>query len=231
MLHNWVGGMLGQGCFVPYSFADRGNVWSEHEAAHRVPTQSWHETGALAEGLIAGTLVATELGWQPVEDLQVGDRVVTFDNGMRPLQSVRVSTLWTAAAAAPTGLWPLHLPAGALGNRTAMLLLADQPVLIESDAGEDLFGDAFTLVPAGALEGYKGVTRTAPAREVTIVTLEFADDEVVYANGTLLVQCRNGHRPTASTPNATLTLGDSSPYRCLTETQGRCLVAAMHTTG
>ena len=227
MLHNWVGGMLGRGSFAPYSFADRSDLWAEQHLAASVPAQGWHETGALAEGLIAGTLVATEMGWQPVQDLQIGDRVVTFDSGMRPLKAMRVSTLWTAAAEAPVGLWPLHLPAGALGNRTDMLLLPDQPLLIESDAGEDLFGDAFTLVPAGALDGYNGITRTAPAREVTVVTLEFADDEVVYANGTLLAQCRSGR----TSADATVTLGDSSPYQCLTETQGRRLVAAMHANG
>ena len=67
--------------------------------------QSW-----AAGGRGSGSLVATDLGWLPVEDLRPGDRVVTFDHGMQLLKSVSVSVVPLPAAA------PFFIAgAGALG--------------------------------------------------------------------------------------------------------------------
>jgi hypothetical protein len=229
MLHSLVGGSIGAGKYVPFSFADRSNLWPVEVAEAPDMTLARHDSASIAQGLIAGTLVATEQGWQSVEDLQSGDRVITFDHGMRPVRAVRVSTLYTAADAAPRSLWPVSVPAGALGNRTEMQLLPGQPVLIESDAAEALYGDAFLMVPAGVLDGYNAITRAAPEREVTVVTLEFDDDEVIYTNGTLLVQCPAAEgsyfRGQVDRLN---TVANASPYQRLTEQQGRRLVEAMH---
>ncbi|MFN4100761.1 MAG: Hint domain-containing protein [Pararhodobacter sp.] len=225
MLNTFPAGMMGRTPRVLFSFSDRSNTWPDL-AEVVAPSFTRHDHSGLAEGLIAGTLVATDLGWQPVEDLQPGDRIVTFDNGLRPLKAVRVSTLYTAATRAPQGLWPLEVPTGALGNRSAVQLLPGQPVLIESDAAETLYGDPFLMVSAGSLDGYKGIARTAPAAELRIVTLEFADDEVVYANGTLLVHCpaQQGDTVAEAQPG-------HAPYQHLTDQQARVLVEAMHQHG
>ena len=222
MLGDLNGSFAGKGRRIAHSFADRGDSWPAAFAA--AATNSGHLPGqTIGEGLIAGTLVATELGWQPVEDLQPGDRVVTFDSGMRPLKAVNKSVLHSAAEAAPRQVWPMQVPAGALGNRTAMALLPGQPVLIESDAAEALYGDAFPMVPAGVLEGHNGITRTPPAKECVIVALEFDEDEVVYANGMLLVHC--GANRSASTLEARF---GQTPHQRLTDQQARSLMKAMH---
>ncbi len=231
MLMNWVGGISGRRQILPFSFADRGNLWPDEMIEASVTTMGRHEQGGIAQGLIGGTLVATELGWQPVEDLQVGDRVVTFDNGMRPLTAVRVSTLWTAASETPRSLWPLEIPAQALGNRSALRLLPEQPVLIESDAAEALYGDPFLMVAAQVLDGYHGIARVPPMREVTVVTLEFEGDEVVYANGTLLVHCPADRVELVHSAEELMNHGAHGHYQRLTEAQGRRLVEAMHAQG
>ncbi|MCB1388468.1 MAG: Hint domain-containing protein [Rhodobacteraceae bacterium] len=219
------------GRFVPFSFADRSDLWPADLVDATDAGLQCPDVASLAQGLIAGTLVATDLGWQPVEDLQAGDRIVTFDHGMRPLKAVRISTLHTAAGSAPSGVWPLSIPAGVLGNRTAMRVLPGQPLLIESDAAEVLYGDAFLMVPAGVLDGYKGIQRVAPEREVTVVTLEFEGDEVVYTNGTLLVQCAAAE--SRAYPERVEHARCLTPvvYQRLTEQQGRRLVAAMTLNG
>ncbi|WP_168192270.1 Hint domain-containing protein [Pararhodobacter marinus] len=168
---------------------------------------------ALAGGLIAGTRVATDMGWLPVEELRAGDRVATFDNGMRPLRAVHVSSLHTDIAGAPRSVWPLSLPAGALGNRSALRVLPGQAVLIESDAAEALFGDAFTLVPAAVLDGHNGIAPVEPDHEISIVTLVFDGAEVIYVDGTLLAQCGGE--------------GAAAGYPRLSEAQGRQLIVAM----
>lgn len=57
---------------------------------------------------------------------------------------------------------PVHIPAGALGNCVEMTVLADQGLMIESDAALDQHGDPYAIVPALSLVGVRGITRQAP---------------------------------------------------------------------
>ncbi|WP_461472156.1 Hint domain-containing protein [Pararhodobacter sp.] len=183
--------------------------------------------GVIAEGLLAGTTVATDQGWLPVETLRAGDRVVTFDHGMRPVKAVRISKLWTAAQGAPRAVWPLLIPARVLGNRSETRLLPEQSVLIESDAAEEMYGDPFTMVAAGTLEGYMGITRVPPTRELTVVSLKFEGDEVVYTNGTMLVHCPNPRPAMVATADELMSAEMTALYQKLTDQQARSLVEAM----
>lgn len=228
MLHGLMGGVGNRGQYLPFSFSDRSNLFAGERVDATTSALGQHDFGQVAGGLVAGTLVATDLGWQPVEDLRTGDRVVTFDSGMRPLRAVRISTLWTAEADAPRAVWPLQVPVRALGNRTTMTLMPEQAVLIESDEAESMYGDPFMLVSAGVLDGHKGITRVPPQREVTVVTLEFESDEVVYANGTLLVHCPADRVDTVRGVEELMSTGSHGCYQRLTDMQGRKLVAAMH---
>lgn len=226
MLHSWVGNADNRKPFASFSMSDRSDVWpNDLSTTPTVP--GMNDFDAIAEGIIAGTLVATDMGWQPVEDLQSGDRVVTFDNGMRPLKSVGISTLWTAANQAPRAVWPVLVPERALGNRTALTLLPQQAVLLESDEAEAMFGDPFTLVNASSLDGYKGVTRVPPNREMKIVTLQFAEDEVIYANGTTLIHCPNPHAGKVTSADEMMNYGEKSLYFRLPRAQSEMLMMAL----
>lgn len=227
MLHGLTGGFGNRGMYLPFSFADRSNLFAGEMIEAGTSPLGQNDFGTLAGGLIAGTLVATDLGWQPVEDLRTGDRVVTFDNGMRPLRGVQVSTLYTAEHDAPRSVWPLLVPARALGNRTAMTLMPEQAVLIESDQAEAVYGDPFMLVSAGVLDGHKGIARVAPQRQITVVMLEFESDEVVYANGTLLVHCPADRVETVRGIEEMMNTGAHGCYQRLTDVQGRRLMAMM----
>ncbi len=228
MLHSWVGMTNNRKANLPFSFSDRGDLWAAGSTATPAAMTEPHHGGGIAQGLIAGTLVATEMGWQPVEDLRNGDRVVTFDNGMCPVKAVRISTLWSAEVNAPRSVWPLLVPKKALGNRTEMRLLPEQSVLIESDEAEALHGDPFLLVSASVLDGYKEITRVPPQREMIVVALEFDRDEVVYANGTTLVHCPKAQQAMVSTAEDLMNSGHSALYQRLTDVQGRHLVETMH---
>lgn len=228
MLQSWIGSTINQRQGLMHSFSGRGDPWPAFKTGSTDNGMGSNEFGSIAEGLLAGTMVATEFGWQPVEDLQTGDRVVTFDNGMQRLKAVQIAKLWTAEGQAPRGVWPLEIPQRALGNRTAMRLLPEQTVLIESDEAEQLFGDAFSMVAAGTLDGYKGITRVPPQREMTVVTLVFDSEEVVYVNGTLLAHCPAPGANLLDTLDSAVTIGDSTPYPRLTTMQARTLVDALH---
>ncbi|MEG3661588.1 Hint domain-containing protein [Celeribacter halophilus] len=177
----------------------------------------------LTSGLIAGTKVATEIGWRDVEALQAGDKVLTFDDG---LQTVRkVSRRWTYQEPhlTPEEFWPLDVPEGALGNRTGLILLPDQPVMMESDSSEATFGDPFTLIPARALEGYKGIDRLCADIPVEVVALHFDTEQVVFGNIGALFYCpaKGGASDACAAPR----------YEALPLTLSRMFVAALAQQG
>ncbi len=138
-------------------------------------------------GVESGTLVATSMGWRPVEAITAGDMVLTFDAGMQMVTNVTRERLWTKDEPCPKAFWPLEIPAGALGNREALRLLANQSIMVESDAAEDMFGDPFSLLPANAFEGICGIERVPPQSDFEVVVLQFASEQIVFAkDGTLL---------------------------------------------
>ncbi len=143
----------------------------------------------LAAGLVEGTYVATAMGWRPVEAITKGDLVLTFDRGMQPVHAISRGALWDADNPCPRSLWPLSVPAGALGNQDAMVLLPEQCAMVESDAADMLFGDPFALVHGRDLEGFRGIERVEPTGQPAVIQLHFEDGEVVFASSGALVLC------------------------------------------
>lgn len=140
-------------------------------------------------GLLAGTKVATAMGWRGVEALAPGDQVLTFDRGLQPLVEVTRQTFWVADMMAPAAYASVHVPAGALSNSVDLELLPDQGVLVETDAACDAYGDPFAVIAASALVGYRGISRVPPRTQIEVITLIFARAEVVYAAGGALAHC------------------------------------------
>ena len=140
-------------------------------------------------GLLHGTRVATSIGWRSVEALQAGDEVLTFDHGLRPLTAVRRYRVATGGPCAPVGTWPLTVAPGVLGNLADLVLLPGQCVVIESDAAESASGDPFVAIPATILMGRVGVTASPPPATIDMVTLHFAQDQIVFGAGGALFLC------------------------------------------
>ena len=160
--------------------------------AHRSVEMSGAYDGGLAvqtHGLMAGTRVASNLGWRCIEALTVGDSVLTFDHGMQEITEIRRMTFWTDAPDTKPALWPVIVPIGALGNREEMTLLADQGVLVESEAAADIYGDPFAVIPAHALDGLRGIYRVAPAEQIELIAVYFETEQVIYAEGGALIHC------------------------------------------
>ena len=141
-------------------------------------------------GITSGTRIATAKGWRKVEHVAVGDQVLTFDNGPQEVIAITRATQFVQPGAAPEFAHPIDVPAGVLGNAEPMVLLPEQNVMIESDEAEALCGDPFALIPAKALVGYRGVERFRALRPFEVVTLHFANDEVIYAEGGALMLAR-----------------------------------------
>lgn len=135
-----------------------------------------------APAMAAGTLVETQSGWMPVERLSLGDQVYTFDGGLAPIADLKQTRL-----PAGTQLW--HVPGGALNNCSDLYLTQDQHVMIYDNNAEDLYDTPYVLVPATALQGFRGTRQMDAVAGSVAVEMTFDAEEVVFANTGALIHC------------------------------------------
>jgi hypothetical protein len=171
------------------------------------------------DGFIDGTHLVSNLGWRRVEDLRVGDKILTFDNGMSRIVEIQREILNAGDTVIPESRWPLLVPEGALLNRRSMKVLPDQGIFVESDLVCDRMGEPFAVIPAAALIGFRGIAPVRPDATLAINTLTFVRDEVVYAEGGMLAHCPSA-RSLMAQPEEPL-------YRLLNPEEARALVAEM----
>jgi Hint domain len=140
------------------------------------------EAAPLASGLIAGTMVETQRGWQPVESLRLGDRVHTFDGGACPV--LALDRNWTTQET-PV----IRVPGGVLDTCTDLTLLPGQHILIDT-FGDALIPDAaLVLIPATALTGWRGTQRVQLTKSIEVITPFFAAEEAIFANTGAMIRC------------------------------------------
>lgn len=161
----------------------------DFEADYSAATPIIGDLGHASGGMLAGTKVATSLGWRPVQAVAAGDLVLTFDNGMQRVSHVQTHILDLPQHTFDAEDCPLYVPAGALGNLADLIVMPGQSVLVESDLAEDMLGDAFVAVSASALVGIDGIRPVLPADRFTVVTLHFARDEAIFGAGGVLFVC------------------------------------------
>lgn len=125
----------------------------------------------------AGTLIETERGMTPVEQIEVGDLVRTLDNG---LQSVR----WRGARGVPAldKRAPVRFAPGAIGNARELLVSPQHKVLVSGWRAELFFGEDEVLVAATHMINNDTIHR-APRRHVTYHHLMFDRHEILLAEG------------------------------------------------
>lgn len=175
-------------------------------------------------GLIAGTCVGTPMGWRPVQSIQAGDLVLTFDNGMQPVKQVSSGQLWTSADHGSKKFWPLHIPAGALDNVSPLTVLSSANIMLETDLTEALYDDPFALVPAHALDGTRGIEAKAPGAPLDIVSLHFENDQVVFANGSTLIFCPSADGAQPVSIEELIFGGAEGAYGTLPETELQAVI-------
>lgn len=139
-----------------------------------------------AAGVAAATLVDTETGWRPAGSLRRGDRVETWDGGLRRLTFVE--RVWLHPALCPQARL-VRIPGGVLDLCDDLLLPPQQHLLLTDDIAEAVLGDPRALVPAAALVGHFGAAWVACERPVEIVRLGFAEEEVIFANTGAMIHC------------------------------------------
>ena len=177
-------------------------------------------------GFTAGTRIATAQGWRTVEAITVGDELLTFDNGAQKVVAVTRGAHFACSDTLPAFATPIDVPRGTIGNDDPMVLLPEQPVLVESDAAEAMTGDPFALVPAKALVGFRGIERFRSLRPVKVITLHLENDELVFVDGGGLLLVPSAI-PGTSALDFIEAAGRPAPYKVARGTLAEALVAAM----
>lgn len=147
------------------------------------------DLGPSTAGLLTETRIATRQGWSRAVSLVPGDLVLTFDHGLQPIVATCYHLIEPGARPPAEDGWPLLVAKGALGNAAPLTLLPGQPILVESDLAEDIFGDPFIAIEARHLAGQEGVSRLRPRDRFAAVTLHFDSDQAVFGAGGVMIVC------------------------------------------
>ncbi len=127
----------------------------------------------------AGTLIATPSVQVKIEDINIGDLVLTRDHGPQPVRLRLMRDLDFAFA--PQRLRPIAFEAGSLGRGRPSARLCVSPqhrILVTPPLGQPV------LVPARALIGHRGVRIMQGLRRVRYFHVVFSQHELIFANDT-----------------------------------------------
>ena len=134
-----------------------------------------------------GTRILTPNGQVAIEDLDVGDRVITRDHGVQTIRWIGATKLSAGYVAAMPSLRPILIRKGALGENQPeqdMRLSRQHRVLVRDWRAEVMFGvEGGVLVPAFSLCNDKTVIEEKPTKDVVYIHMAFDDHEVIYADG------------------------------------------------
>ena len=132
-----------------------------------------------------GTMIATPRGAVPVETLEVGDRVVTRDNGFQTIEWVGKKRLDHLLLKTLKALRPIRITAGALAENVPdrdMQVSPAHRMLIVSNVAQLYFGQSEVLVAAKDMCDIPGVD-VAETPYVTYVHFLCENHELVLADG------------------------------------------------
>lgn len=132
-----------------------------------------------------GTTIATPKGERRVEDLRVGDKVITRDNGIQEIRWLGAKQLNWQQLNASSHLKPIMIKAGALGNglpERDMLVSPNHRVLVANDKTAIYFEEREVLAAAKHLVGTEGI-QNVDTLGTTYIHFMFDHHEVVLSNG------------------------------------------------
>ncbi|MDG1290399.1 MAG: Ig-like domain-containing protein [Lentibacter sp.] len=172
---------------VTYTSADREDGFVEFRDAdgNITSTMVFEEIENVVPCFTPGTAIATPRGERLVEDLQVGDKIITRDNGIQEIRWMGQNTLSGHELARSPNLRPILIQKGALGNNLPeydILVSPQHRILINNERTSLYFEETEVLAAAKHLTELKGVDEVGTLG-VTYVHFMFDNHEVVLSNG------------------------------------------------
>ncbi len=151
-----------------------------------------------------GTKIATPKGERLVETLQVGDRVITRDNGIQEIRWVGARDMSGAELEKAAHLKPVLIRQGALGNdlpERDMMVSPNHRVLVANDKTALYFEEREVLVAAKHLTGLEGVD-IVDVSHTTYIHIMFDQHEVILSDGAWTESFQPGDMSLAGIGNA-----------------------------
>lgn len=133
------------------------------------------------------TLICTENGDVAVQDLSVGDMIMTDEGEARPLRWIGRRRLNLRELQANDKLYPVRITAGSLGNglpEKDLLVSRQHRMLVRSGIVQRMFGLEEVLIPAIKLTALPGIFIDASVETVTYFHLLLDEHSVILAEGT-----------------------------------------------
>ena len=135
---------------------------------------------ARTAGLLGGCNILTIQGYKPIEDLVPGDRIITR-SGLRNLSNITAETEEFAAIRVKSGSLGFDRPA------SDMKIAPQQDVMVRDWRAEILFDADMAIVPIEQLCDGTYISRDAEPQTHLVYRLQFAHQEVFYADGVEIV--------------------------------------------
>ncbi len=126
---------------------------------------------------VRGTMILTDQGEKPVEDLAPGDMVETRDNGLQPIRWIGTRTV-----AAEGRLAPVVIEAGTFGMHRRLVVSPQHRVMLTHWMAELMFGEDEVLVAAKDLVNECSV-RVLEGGEVEYFHLLFDKHQIIWSEG------------------------------------------------
>lgn len=133
-----------------------------------------------------GTAIATPRGEIDVANLQIGDRVITRDNGVQEISWIGRKKLGAADLIADPKLRPVLIKKGSLGNNLPerdMMVSPNHRMLMANSQTQVLFDEREVLVASKYLVGQPGIFQL-DTLGVEYVHVMFENHEVILGDGT-----------------------------------------------
>ena len=134
---------------------------------------------------VAGTLIDTETGSRPVEELQVGDRVLTHDGNSKKIRWVGSRRLDSQSLRNFPNLRPVLIKRDALGQgrpKRDLYVSPQHRIFICGWRAELLFGEYGVLVPAVHLVNDQTIIRSPSNKPVMYYHFATEQHQIVFAN-------------------------------------------------
>ncbi|WP_318527424.1 Hint domain-containing protein [Roseobacter sinensis] len=162
------------------------DLWVMRQSGQAAHTDVRHSGDKAIICFTPGTRLATLSGQRRVEQLRIGDLVLTQDNGPQPVQWIGRRHMSEARLFAEPAFRPVRIRAGALGvdrPDQELLVSPQHRMLVSSDAARDLFDTTDVLVAAKDLIDGRAITVDLAVREVTYIHVLLPGHNILWANG------------------------------------------------
>lgn len=164
---------------------EAGRIEFLNDAGHITGRTNYSQIEEVIICFTPGTMIATKRGEKPIQQLKVGDMVITRDNGLRPVRWIGRRNLNRTDLHRMQHYYPIMIRKGALGPGVPdrdMMVSPNHRMLIASELAEMMFAENEVLVAAKHLVRLDGVEEM-PVQKVSYIHVLFDQHEVILANG------------------------------------------------